>query len=430
MSSHRHLSRRSVMGGLLGAGALGAGGLVGLRARAEAPKRHLVYILANGGWDVTFTFDPKPHLRAGGPWPDEASEDLEVLRTFGEIQLAHNVLRRPLVNLFFERWAERTAVVNGLWLGSLSHFQGMTQLLTGTTSDENPDVAAITGATLGGDRPLALVDLGGQSRFGPFAPLCARSGVRAQFIGLVDPEFRMEKGGGKPRPDFFPTPEERDLVSAWLAERAQTARIERAEQPGFLRVLDERLDALARAEQLRATPDIALSLPFGRRESLASQVPFTVDLLKSGLCHAVFMETGLPWDTHADATRQHLFWQTTFFGLDLLATRLAEAGLLDNTLIVVATEMGRTPYRNQQNGTDHWTYTGAVLLGAGVQGGRVVGGTDDEVVGLPTDPETGRIDDRFGPISYSSFAAGILDGVGVDPEKWLPGVVPLRGWRA
>jgi hypothetical protein len=417
------LSRRAMLGGL------GGCSLLGLRATAQQPPTKLVYILADGGWDPTFTFDPKPHIRDGGPWPDEFSE-IEELRTYGEINLSHNLLRRPSVSLFFDRWAERTAVINGLWTGSLSHWQAMRHLLTGTTDDSKPDVAVISGAQLGADRPLALVDLGGQSRFGPFAPMCARSGVRAQFIAMLDPAFRMPRAGNQPRTDFVPTRDERDLIQDWLDKRGEVARIERAEQPGLLRVLDERLEAQSRAERLLETPDIALSLPFGRRESLASQVPFTVDLLTSGLCHAVFMETGLPWDTHADASRQSLYWQTTFFGMDLLATRLEQAGLLEQTLVVVVSEIGRTPHRNAQDGTDHWTYTGAVVFGAGVAGNRQVGGTDDQVVGLSTDPETGRPDGGDTPVTYSSFAAGILEAVGVDPDPWLPGVPVLRGFRA
>lgn len=421
----RHpLSRRSLLASLCGASATG---LVGLRARGQEPPRRLVYVLADGGWDTSFTFDPKPHLTDGGPWPDELS-DLEQLVTYGEINLSHNVFRRPSVKIFFDRWADRTAVINGLWVGSLSHWQAMLQVLTGTPDDASPDVAAIAGATLGSDRPLALVDLGGQSRFGPYAPMCARSGVRAQFIGLLDPRFRMTKADGSPRPDFVPTKDERDLIASWLQQREQEARLVRGDQPGYVQVLDERWSALDRAERLRNTPDVALSLPFGRRESLASQVPFTVDLLQSGLCHAVFLATGLPWDTHADATRQHLYWQTTFFGLDLLATRLEEAGLLEDTLVIVVTEIGRTPHRNLQNGTDHWTFTGALAFGAGVDGMRQIGGTDDRVVGLPTDPETGRVDDRYGPITYGSFAAGVLAGVGIDPGPFLPGVSPLRGF--
>lgn len=426
----RHLfTRRSLMGGLAGLTGLGSAGLVGMRARGQAPPIKLVYILADGGWDPTFTFDPKPNITDGGPWPDELS-NLEQTLSYGEITLTHHPIRRSFVKLFFDKWSDRTAVINGLWVGSLAHWQSMLHVLTGSGSAQNPDVAAISGAMLGADRPLALVDLGGQSRFGPFAPMCARSGVRAQFIGLVDPSFRSPLAGGQPRPDFVPTDDERDLITGWIRERGEIARSERTQQPGFVTMLDERTQAIARGEELHDTPDIALSLPFGRRDSLSSQVPFTVDLLHSGLCHAVFLSTAMPWDTHADATRQHLLWQSTFYGLDQLASELEGAGLLDNTLVVVASELGRTPHRNVQNGTDHWTFTSGLLFGAGVAGQRQVGSTDDRLVGNPTDPETGRPDDRYDPVTYSSFAAGILDAVGVDSEPWLPGVAPLRGFRS
>src|SRR5207253_8292492 len=52
-------------------------------------------------------------------------------------------------------------------------------------------------------------------------------------------------------------------------------------------------------------------------------------------------------------------------------------GLLDETLVVLMGEMGRTPKINKDGGRDHWTYCYSVLLaGAGVRGGSVCGASD------------------------------------------------------
>ncbi|MFN0055187.1 MAG: DUF1501 domain-containing protein [Planctomycetales bacterium] len=58
---------------------------------------------------------------------------------------------------------------------------------------------------------------------------------------------------------------------------------------------------------------------------------------------------------------------------------LEQQGLLDSTLVVWMTDFGRTPKINSASGRDHWATAGfAVMAGAGVPGGLVLGATDDE----------------------------------------------------
>ena len=56
---------------------------------------------------------------------------------------------------------------------------------------------------------------------------------------------------------------------------------------------------------------------------------------------------------------------------------LSDRGLLDETLVVLMSEMGRSPRVNGNGGRDHWTYCYSVLLaGAGIRGGTVYGASD------------------------------------------------------
>ncbi len=83
-----------------------------------------------------------------------------------------------------------------------------------------------------------------------------------------------------------------------------------------------------------------------------------------------FIETG-GWDTHS-GQRGRLAAQLK--GLDALLASL-KTGLgpdWSNTLVVVATEFGRTAAINGTGGTDHGTASVAMLLGGAVRGGRVV----------------------------------------------------------
>src|SRR3954469_16030513 len=83
-----------------------------------------------------------------------------------------------------------------------------------------------------------------------------------------------------------------------------------------------------------------------------------------------FIETG-GWDTHS-GQRARLAAQLR--GLDALIASL-KTGLgadWSNTLVLVATEFGRTAAINGTGGTDHGTASVAMLVGGAVKGGRVV----------------------------------------------------------
>jgi hypothetical protein len=78
-------------------------------------------------------------------------------------------------------------------------------------------------------------------------------------------------------------------------------------------------------------------------------------------------------------------------GLSALLDDLGQRGLLDETLVVVMGEFGRTPKINPTAGRDHWGACQSVLLaGGGVRGGQVYGATDKQaayVKDLPVRPE-------------------------------------------
>jgi len=102
------------------------------------------------------------------------------------------------------------------------------------------------------------------------------------------------------------------------------------------------------------------------------------------------------WDTHGNAfphLRDNLF-PPTDKALSALLDDLAETGLLEQTLIVMAGEFGRTPKitllpsHYKAPGRDHWGAVQSVFLaGGGIQGGRVIGATDGIGAYPITDPQ-------------------------------------------
>lgn len=67
-----------------------------------------------------------------------------------------------------------------------------------------------------------------------------------------------------------------------------------------------------------------------------------------------------------------------------LLADMSDRGLLDETLIVMLGEFGRTPQINKNAGRDHWgPCQSVVLAGGGVQGGQVYGASD-KIAAYPT----------------------------------------------
>ena len=100
-------------------------------------------------------------------------------------------------------------------------------------------------------------------------------------------------------------------------------------------------------------------------------------------------------------------------GFSALLDDMRERGLLDDTLIFVAGEMGRTPQfqnRGAQDGRDHWTYCFPCLFaGAGVRGGITYGQSDKDAA-YPI----------AHPVSPADLAATIYESLGISPDLRIP----------
>ena len=94
-----------------------------------------------------------------------------------------------------------------------------------------------------------------------------------------------------------------------------------------------------------------------------------------------------------------------------LVEDLSNSGLLDNTMIIATGEFGRTPKINPAGGRDHWPACWPVVMaGGGIQGGRVVG-ESDEIGGAP----------KNRPTTPAEIAATVYHSLGIDLATQLPG---------
>jgi hypothetical protein len=124
------------------------------------------------------------------------------------------------------------------------------------------------------------------------------------------------------------------------------------------------------------------------------------------------------WDTHGTIANQPPIFKVlkgTLLpqldaGLGTLLEDLHQRGLLDETLIVVMGEFGRSPKVNPWAGRDHWPRCYSVLLaGGGVRGGHIYG-------------KSGRVGDdpSENPVTPHDVVATLYALLGVPPETELP----------
>ncbi|MEQ1504695.1 MAG: DUF1501 domain-containing protein, partial [Myxococcota bacterium] len=336
---------------LVGAAALPFASVFGRIARAGLPAttagHRLVVVFANGGWDVTFTLDPKlgePEIEGPDVDEDPANpEDREAIRVFSGIPIAVNPVKRPAVTAFFDRWAPRSVVVNGLWVGAIAHDPCRWRMLTGAASSSGPDLTAITGAELGVDLPLGALDTSGDGLSGSLAASVGTVGARGQLELLLDPAATPPPpAGAPPRVGFVPTEAEAALIARYTAERADAHRA--AWGPAGTATFDALAEATTRAERLVGSRAALIDgLELGVEPTLGGLIDTTVAMLSDRQCQAVLLDSGFTWDTHEGNASQHGYWNGLFTQLSRLAAALDRAALLDDTLVVVVSEMTRTP---------------------------------------------------------------------------------------
>lgn len=123
-------------------------------------------------------------------------------------------------------------------------------------------------------------------------------------------------------------------------------------------------------------------------------------------------KNGFAWDTHWNnfsALKEELIpaYDRAFYAL---MTDLAQTGELAETLVVVASEFGRSPKVTLRNGgREHWPELYNVLLaGAGIQGGQVYGASD-KLGAYPAE----------NPVGPGDFVATIYHMLGIDPHTEL-----------
>lgn len=400
----------------LGFGALAAGDLLARDSRAAeearpaaalAPRRShfpatarsVIFLFMTGGPSHLETFDPKPDLQRldGQPLPasfNAAGLALQFMKpTDGKLMASPFPFARQgesglEISSLFPRLAahaDRLAVIRSCYHESFIHGPAITYMTSGSLLLGHPSIGAWVTYGLGCESdnlPAYMVLTDGGFRGGN---VMYQSGfLPAVYQGTLlrdsDPPIQ-----NLPLPKHVAPAQQRlvlDQLHHWN-ERYAAAR------PG-----DSRLDArIANYELAYRMQTAAPELMQIGDETAATRAAYGVDqeptsrfgrmcllarrMVERGVRYTLLINND--WDGHGDCAKNH---QANAARIDqpiaALITDLAQRGLLESTLLVWTGEFGRTPVMQGNLGRDHSPYGfSSWMAGGGIQGGKVIGATDD-----------------------------------------------------
>lgn len=397
-------SRRDLFRGAASLGALAALP----RAAQAAPWVHnLVIVHAYGGWDTTLLFDPKPGSsevdNAAGDWRQHG--DLDVWDAGG----------MDTVHGFLSDWSDRIAIINGISVNSLVHEECARRILTGTSASAVPDIGARVADLAGRDAPLPYHVVGGNARLHGLEAISGTSGYGNQLSSLVVPDMEFPTDYEALRPSRG----DDRLVREYLEARAAGLEAQAGARGSSGVRMQDYAESLERSADIRSgasssvLSDWELFYSFDAYERAA-------EILADGFSKAVFLTDDGYWDTHFANGTQPRLYNNLFEKLAGLMETLESSWIAGSTVVMVISEMGRSPLLNGNDGKDHWPYTSAMLIGPGVRSG-VVRGTDAGLQQRLVDFSTGQPDEDIGlPIQAQDLLATVTSLVGLDAAELYP----------
>jgi hypothetical protein len=402
-------------------------------ARAAKPARasssfgkakRCILLYLSGGPAQLDTWDPKPDA------PEQIRGEFRTIATSVPGVRFSELLPRCA------RWMHHIGMVHTMNHTHNDHGRGSYWMFTGSPYPGSvPDVNSMSRSDLPHIGSCVAKLAPGKGPMFPFVLVPHRmdvaGGRRAgQFAGSLGGKYDPLLTGGNPNDDDFKLdhlPLAPNDSPAALKRRlglldqlgAQTKELNDLAVSRAIRDNQARALEVISSEKVRQAVNLAGEKPAERarygRNLFGQSVLLGRRLLDAGarLVQCNWQRTqgknGFAWDTHWNNFTAHKEDLVPPFdqAFDALMTDLEKTGQLDETLVVVAAEFGRSPKITRSNGgREHWPECYTVLFaGGGVKGGVVHGKSDRHAAYPASDPT-----------SPADFTATIYHCLGIDPR--------------
>jgi hypothetical protein len=352
---------------------------------AGYPGPYYIVFNASGGWDTTYLMDPK-----GVDGINRLYQQGEIL-TEGAHRFAPTAkhIEKGMSNEdFFTKYGKELRTLNGLDLSVNNHTPCARYMATGKLDSTNfPTFPALVAACHGADAPLAFLTFGNYSATGNLVPMSRVPYL--QSLNLLAKADFVEGNERAPYHDPFVS----DRIEKALQEQFD-ARVSSARLPRVERSQSMLYSAQVNSKALqRVVPFIPKQQA---KERLAQQADIALASFKAGVCISANLSIG-QFDSHNNNDTDQMKLIPEFLaGIDYVLKRAEELQIREKLVVVMQSEMGRTPTYNNGNGKDHWSINSIMFLGPGIAGNRVIGATDDKQQLTAIDPKTLAITEPSG----------------------------------
>lgn len=392
---------------MTGLGVVAGSALSGSReAHAEAYKGTLFINCSQmGGMDVTNVCDPKgadslqeaqqqAPIDAMNRYLKTAIREKAGVRWAGLAESAdldgnQNAIDQALkMDAFFEEYADKMLVINGVDHQTNSHDVGARLAVTGNAAENSAAFGAVAAAALLPTAPMGFVGFGGYTGTAGLTAVTRLGNI--DVIKRLAYPYRIYPDD--PEYQYF-----NDVQGEFIAKAREerfNARMQKQKLPRLRNSMNTLYLSRLGQNELKRLVDY---LPEDGEllGGLAGATQLIAAAYKAGLCVSASLSSG-GWDNHGDVDTQIANSLGNLLDPDEGVPRalkvLTDEGLMDKTLFTMTSDFGRTPGYNMGNGKDHWPISSMILLG-GIGGKKlkygVKGGSDERHESLEVDPDTG-----------------------------------------
>lgn len=348
------------------------------------PGPYYVVFNASGGWDTTYLMDPKGvneinRLYKEGDILTKGSHKYAPIKKHAQGGMCNED--------FYAEFGNELLTFNGLDYSVNNHSPGARYMATGKLDSlAYPTFAALVAACQGPECPLAFLTFGNYSATGNLVAMS-----RVPYMPSLQRIANADAIDGNERSPYH--------------DKFALDRIEQALRENHVADVGPRLPRVERSENMlysaqlnskalqRVTQYIPKTIP---KERLSQQAEIALASFKAGVCVSANLTIG-QFDSHANNDKDQMKLIPEFLaGIAYILRRAGELKIREQLVVIVQSEMGRTPNYNAGNGKDHWSIGSAMFLGKGIKGNRVVGATDEKQFAVPFDTQSLKIDKEKG----------------------------------
>lgn len=376
----------------------------------EAKAKSVIHVYLPGGMAQQESWDPKPYS------PLEYRGEMGTIKTnTGE------VISETLPQL--AKRAEKYSVIRSMTHGEAAHERGTHNMFTGykpSPAVQYPSFGAVVSHEYGprNNLPPYVCVPNVPNEYAGTGYLPSSYGAFALGSDPARGNFKvrdLDLAGGVDEARFMRRKSALDIVNRRFVSATSADNI------GAMNTFYERAYDLIDTPAAREAFDIdkedgKLRDRYGRNQA-GQRMLMARRLVEAGVRLVTLTYGG--WDMHRNITSGFRRSMPSLDqGLSALLDDLSDRGLLDETLVMVSSEFGRTPKINNDAGRDHWPKVFSVMLaGGGVKGGMFYGSSN----ATASEPE----DNPVSPADLATTMYHLL-GIVADKELMAPGDRPIE----